>query len=220
MEIGAIELDPRIREAVPGLALACVTAEVVVAESDDGLWARLLAAAERAAEAVPEPAAAPAIAALRGLYRALGKEPSRYRGSPEALVRRARAGKAMPRINNVVDAINVVSVETLLPIGLYDLAHVRPPVAFRRGAAGEAYEGIGKESLNLDGLPVMADAEGPFGSPTSDSRRTMITADARRILAVLFGVTGRDDAERAAALLAELLARHASATRVETSVSA
>ena len=219
MEIGTIEVDPRIREAVPGLALACVRADVAVGDGDDALRERLEAAAARAAESVPEPAAAPPIAALRQLYKALGKEPSRYRGSPEALVRRARAGKPMPRINNVVDAINVVSVETLLPIGLYDLAHVRPPVAFRRGAPGETYEGIGKESLNLDGLPVMADADGPFGSPTSDSRRTMITADARRILAVLFGVTGRDDAERAASLLADLLSRHAAATNVEMFVA-
>lgn len=219
MEIATIEVDPRIREAVPGLALACVVAEVAVGDADDDLTLRLADAAARAAETVAEPAAAPPIAALRGLYKALGKEPSRYRGSPEALVRRAKAGKPMPRINNVVDAINVVSVETLLPIGLYDLAHVRPPLAFRRGAPGEQYEGIGKEALNLDGLPVMADAEGPFGSPTSDSRRTMITADARRILAVLFGVTGRDEAERAAASLADLLARHASARAVETFVA-
>ncbi|HEX5725984.1 MAG TPA: phenylalanine--tRNA ligase beta subunit-related protein [Longimicrobiaceae bacterium] len=210
-----IRVDAQVHEVGPGLVLGCVRAAVVTEPGSAALWAAMNTAGERAAAAVAEPASHPAIAALRDLYRRLGKEPSRYRGSPEALLRRVKAGKGLYRIHNVVDVINLVSLETLLPIGLYDLARVRPPVVFRRGGEGESYDGIGKERLNLEGLPVLADAEGPFGSPTSDSQRTMITPAARDILAVVFGVTGRAELEPAAGLLAGHLRRHASAQGVE-----
>jgi len=213
IEIG---IDSRIREVAPGLVLGCVEAAVVTEPGSEALWAEMNEAGALTSARVGDPAAEPPIAALRALYRALGKEPSRYRGSPEALLRRVRAGKELYRIHNVVDVVNLVSLVTLLPIGLYDRERLAPPVLFRRGEPGETYDGIGKEGLNLDGLPVLADAEGPFGSPTSDSRRTMITPDARRIAAVIFGVTGRGGLEPAVEILAELLRRHASATEVET----
>ena len=211
-----ITIDPRIAEAAPALVLGCARAAVRTEPGSDVLWAEMQDAARDAVADPAEPAARPPIAATREMYRRLGKEPSRYRGSPEALLRRSRAGKELYRIHNVVDVVNLVSLRTCLPIGLYDAAKVRPPVTLRRGAPGEAYDGIGKEQLNLDGLPVLADAEGPFGSPTSDSRRTMITPDARDIVAVVFGVTGRAALEPALALLADLLRRHASASEVET----
>jgi len=211
-----ITIDARIADAAPGLVLGCARAGVRTEPGGDALWAEMREAAREAAADPAEPAARPAIAATRELYRRLGKDPSRYRGSPEALLRRSRAGKELYRIHNVVDVINLVSLRTLLPIGLYDAAKVRPPVILRRGAPGEAYDGIGKEQLNLDGLPVLADAGGPFGSPTSDSRRTMVTGDTRQVVAVVFGVTGRAELEPAMEMLASLLRRHRAANDVET----
>ncbi|HEX6747748.1 MAG TPA: phenylalanine--tRNA ligase beta subunit-related protein [Longimicrobium sp.] len=211
-----IRIDARIAEAAPGLVLGCARAAVRTEPGSDALWAEMQDAAREAIADPAEPPARPAIAATREMYRRLGKEPSRYRGSPEALLRRSRAGKELYRIHNVVDVVNLVSLRTLLPIGLYDAAKVRPPVTLRRGAPGEAYDGIGKEQLNLDGLPVLADAAGPFGSPTSDSLRTMVTGDTREVVAVVFGVTGRASLEPAMALLATLLRRHCGATDVET----
>jgi len=106
---------------------------------------------------LPEPASRAGIAAdfgdARGL-QALGKDPARYRGSAEALLRRVIAGKGLPSINAVVDIINLVSIESRLPIGLYDLAHASGDIVFRAGRAGETYKGIGKYDLNLEGLPV------------------------------------------------------------------
>jgi len=203
-----LTIDPQIHAAAPGLVLGCVRATVRTEPGSDALWAEMQRAAEEAAADPAEPAARPAIAATRELYRRLGKDPSRYRGSPEALLRRARSGKELYRIHNVVDVINLVSLRTLLPIGLYDAAKLRPPLLLRRGADGEAYDGIGKEQLNLDGLPVLADAEGPFGSPTSDSRRTMVTDATSEVLAVVFGVTGRRELEPAMEMLSDLLRRH------------
>lgn len=210
-----LTIDPQILAAAPGLVLGSLHASVRTAPGSDALWEEMRQAAEAAAADPAEPAARAPIAATRELYRRLGKEPSRYRGSPEALVRRARSGKELYRIHNVVDVVNLVSLRTLLPIGLYDAAKVRPPVTLRRGAPGEAYDGIGKEGLNLDGLPVLADAEGPFGSPTSDSRRTMVTETTGEVFAVVFGVIGHEDLEPAMRMLADLLRLHCGASGVE-----
>jgi DNA/RNA-binding domain of Phe-tRNA-synthetase-like protein len=86
--------------------------------------------------------------------------------------------------------INLVSVESRLPIGLYDLAHVEGAIEFRAGRAGETYKGIGKYDLNLEELPLFADAQGPHGSPTSDSERTMVTDATKRVLAIIISFSG------------------------------
>jgi DNA/RNA-binding domain of Phe-tRNA-synthetase-like protein len=114
-------------------------------------------------------------------------------------------GKGLAAINTVVDCNNLLSLETGFSIGTYDRARLAPPLACRPGRPGESYEGIGRGPLNLDGLPVLVDAEGAFGSPTSDSARTMVTTATTAILMVLFGFAPvpveRSHLERARALL-------------------
>ncbi len=147
--------------------------------------------------------------------KALGKDPARYRGSAEALLRRVIAGKGLPRINAVVDIINLVSVESRLSIGLYDLARVQGDIVFRAGRAGETYKGIGKYDLNLEGLPVFCDALGPHGSPTSDSERTMVTSDTKHVLAVIISFGGEAGLDRWTQRTNELFTRFASANGCE-----
>jgi DNA/RNA-binding domain of Phe-tRNA-synthetase-like protein len=151
----------------------------------------------------------PAILATRRGYKALGKDPARYRGSAEALLRRVISGKGLPQINAVVDAINLVSIECRMPIGLYDLAHVDGDVVFRAGRSGESYKGIGKYDLNLEGLPLFADALGPHGSATSDSERTMVTADTSRVLAIIVAFDDAGGLGRWTQRLVGLLERYA-----------
>jgi len=95
-------------------------------------------------------------------------------------------GQGLPTINTLVDALNLCSVRYQLPFGLYDLDNVRPPIVLRRGDTGEGYEGIRKDAVNVTGRPVLADAEGPFGNPSSDSSRTMVTVQTRRALVVVY----------------------------------
>ena len=217
-----IKIAAELLAKCPNAALGCVEAEVQTGPTPSGLADALHACEERIAK-LPEPRAvleAAAILATRSGYKALGKDPARYRGSAEALLRRLLAGKGMPRINNVVDVINLVSVESRLPIGLYDLAHVQGAIEFRAGRAGETYKGIGKYDLNLEGLPLFADAQGPHGSPTSDSERTMVTADTRRVLAIIVSFGGTSGLENAIKRLRELLEVFCSAGEVKsTSVS-
>lgn len=123
----------------------------------------------------------------RQLYRSFGIDPTKTRPSSEALLRRVRRGDRLPRINTLVDICNWCSLEAQLPYGLYDLDQVEPPVCARRGRPGEAYPGIRKDEVHLDGRLTLADVRGPFGNPTSDSARTMVTTSARRLLVVVFG---------------------------------
>jgi DNA/RNA-binding domain of Phe-tRNA-synthetase-like protein len=122
----------------------------------------------------------------RTLYKALGLDPTKTRPSNEALLRRALKGQGLYRINTLVDALNLCSLRSQLPFGLYDLDRIEPPVLLRRGRAGEAYEGIRKGAVNVEGRPVLVDGLGPFGNPTSDSARTMIRLETRRALVAVY----------------------------------
>jgi DNA/RNA-binding domain of Phe-tRNA-synthetase-like protein len=193
-----VTLDEALKVKCPKTALGCVTAQVQALASPEALAAELQTCEQRIL-GLPEPRSvleSPQILATRAAYKTLGKDPARYRGSAEALLRRIIAGKGLPRINTVVDIINLVSVESRLSIGLYDLAHVSGDIVFRAGRAGETYKGIGKYDLNLEGLPVFCDALGPHGSPTSDSERTMVTSGTKNVLAAIISFGGKEGLER------------------------
>lgn len=127
------------------------------------------------------------ISAARQAYKMLGKDPSRYRPSAEALMRRLTQGKGLYRINNVVDTNNLISLRTGFSIGAYDLRTLEPPVVFRKGVTDEGYKAIGRGRLNVENLPIFADSIGPFGSPTSDSERSLISMDTDELLLVIIG---------------------------------
>ena len=212
-----VNIEAELKVKCGRVALACVTAEVETGATPEGLDQELRSCEERIMK-LPEPKAvleSTAILATRAAYKALGKDPARYRGSAEALLRRAIAGKGLPRINNVVDVINLVSFESRLPVGLYDLAHVQGDILFRAGRAGETYKGIGKYDLNLEGLPVFCDALGPHGSPTSDSERTMVTLATKQVIAIIISFGGSDGLERWSQRMSEILKQYTTGRDLE-----
>ncbi len=105
-----------------------------------------------------------------------------------------------------------------MSIGLYDLVHVEGDIVFRAGRGGETYKGIGKYDLNLEGLPVFADARGPHGSPTSDSERTMVTGETRRVIAIIISFSGGEILERWTERLVNLFQLYAAGTGCTQSV--
>jgi DNA/RNA-binding domain of Phe-tRNA-synthetase-like protein len=215
-----VTIDEDLKKKCPRTALGCVTAHVEAPASPAALIVEMKAREQEILE-LPEPRVvleSPQIAATRAAYKALGKDPARYRGSAEALLRRAIAGKGLPQINVVVDVINLVSIESRLSIGLYSLARVSGDIVFRAGRAGETYKGIGKYDLNLEGLPVFCDALGPHGSPTSDSERTMVTSETKHVLAIIISFGGKDVLERWNQRMIQLFQRYASAQQCELCV--
>jgi len=111
----------------------------------------------------------PVIAAVRETFKKCGKDPSRYRPSSEALTRRVIAGKGLESINNVVDAGNITSLMTGIPVGCYDMESLSGDITFRVGKKDDAYKGIARGNISLEGLPILVDDNSPFGSPYSDS---------------------------------------------------
>ncbi len=212
-----VTIDAKLKAKCPRTALACVTARVQPGASPVPLRGEMNQR-ELEIQELPFPRGvleSPQVETVRKAYKSLGKDSARYRGSAEALLRRIVAGKCFPQINAGVDVINLVSVESRLPIGLYDLAHVTGEIVFRAGRAGETYKGIGKYDLNLEGLPIFCDAAGPHGSPTSDSERTMVTAATKQVLGILISFGGAEGLERWAQRMSALLTQHAAAQDVE-----
>lgn len=141
-----------------------------------------LAAAESAVRINP-PAE---VASVRAMYKRVGLDPTKTRPSSEALLRRVRRGDPLPRINSMVDVCNWCSLEFQLPYGLYDAAHIDGDVELRLGRDGESYPGIRKDAVHVGGRIALVDAQGPFGNPTSDSARTMVTTATTQALLVVF----------------------------------
>jgi DNA/RNA-binding domain of Phe-tRNA-synthetase-like protein len=212
-----LTIDPGLKLKCPRAALGFLTARAITRETPHGLLEEMKVR-ETEILHLPEPRTlleSPKILATRAGYKALGKDPARYRGSAEALLRRIISGKGFPQINTVVDIINLVSVESRLPIGLYDLTHVKGDILFRAGRPGETYKGIGKYDLNLEGLPVFSDEVGPHGSPTSDSERTMVTSATQTIAAILVSFGGAEGLESSCQRMTSLLQKYAKGEDVQ-----
>jgi DNA/RNA-binding domain of Phe-tRNA-synthetase-like protein len=215
-----VSIEGALKKKCPRTALGCVTAQVHALASSEALLAEMKTR-QTEIERLPFPRSvlgSPQVEGTRAAYKALGKDPARYRGSAEALLRRVVGGKGLPQINSVVDVINLVSVESRLPVGLYDLGHVVGDVVFRAGRAGETYKGIGKYDLNLEDLPLFSDTVGPHGSATSDSERTMVTTETKEVLAVIVSFGGPENLDRWTQRLGALLQQYAAGTEIVTSI--
>jgi DNA/RNA-binding domain of Phe-tRNA-synthetase-like protein len=152
-----------------------------VRERDSRLDARL-ADAERKVRANP-PAESMTV---RTMYKRVGLDPTKTRPSNEALLRRIRKEQPLPRVNSLVDVINWCSLEFQLPYGVYDRRRIHGSVTLRLGRDGEEYSGIRKDVVHVAGRITLVDDLGPFGNPTSDSARTMITTATTDALVVVF----------------------------------
>ncbi|HKN00923.1 MAG TPA: phenylalanine--tRNA ligase beta subunit-related protein [Candidatus Binataceae bacterium] len=213
-----------IRIDLPGVKLGIVEADdvrVVLVQTELAqLMDRVCEQKRRKFSVESLPDAEP-VRSVRAMFREWGLDPSKYRPSSEALLRRVVQGKGLYRVSNIVDIGNLGSIETGWPYGCYDRSRIQPPIVFRHGAAGERYERVGKEMWHLEGRPVLADAEGPFGSPISDSTRSMITESTREALIVIYAPAGAPDAalESATTKLAERLTQFATAAAVRFGAS-
>jgi DNA/RNA-binding domain of Phe-tRNA-synthetase-like protein len=166
------------------------------------------------------PSEIPGLGPARDLYRAFRIDPTRTRPSSEALLRRILQGKPLPRILSAVDLCNLLSLRFLLPLGLYDAERISGEVTLRRGRPSESYPGIRKEEVHLEGRPVLSDAEGPFGNPTSDSLRTSVTAGTRSLWLMIFAPAdfSRATLEAYAGRAGEEIRRHLAPAGKDTAI--
>jgi DNA/RNA-binding domain of Phe-tRNA-synthetase-like protein len=127
----------------------------------------------------------PTVAGLRRLFRAAGCDPTRYRPSSEALLRRLLKGAEMPEIHPLVDLNNCLSAELAVPCCVMAEGTFEPPYVLRAGQAGESYESL-RGPFNLEGKPLLVDALGPCDAPITGSQRVKVSADTMRATLVAY----------------------------------
>ncbi len=194
LSCGVIVLDPVSVFENPAVAEATAEVGLLLQTKYDGL----------------KPSEIEGLAEARTLYKSFGMDPSRHRPSSEALLRRVMKGKDLYQISNAVDSCNLACLKFLLPVGMYDLDLVASDVVLRAGIEGESYGGIRKGDVNLDGRLGLFDQKGPFGSPTSDSARTCVSPESKRVLAVIMATNTYSSVRMNAAIdtFVELFTEH------------
>jgi DNA/RNA-binding domain of Phe-tRNA-synthetase-like protein len=144
------------------------------------------------------------VAALRRLFREAGSDPSRYRPSSEALLRRLLKGEDVPTIHPLVDLNNCLSAGLAVPCCVMAEETVTPPFVFRTGQPGESYHSL-RGPLALEGKPLLVDAQGPCDTPISGNQRVKVTPETQRAWLVAYLPAGVVEPERVETLLRELL---------------
>ena len=154
----------------------------------------------------------PIVRAYRDFFWRVGIDPTKTRPSAEALVRRVLRGKPFPRIIPVVDAGNIASAYTMVPIGIYDMGKAKPPLKLVMSSGGEIFKPIGgMDEVLKSGVPVLKDAEGRVLHiyPHRDCRDTSVSEHTREVLIMGAGVPNVPKAlvKRAVRIVNELLSK-------------
>ncbi|MBR3092160.1 MAG: hypothetical protein IKG99_03950 [Bacteroidaceae bacterium] len=211
LEQKTIIVSDEMHEVCPQFVGAAVYAEFVNTPYNTALWQEIdrYLAEYTKTQTVDTIKLIPAIEATRAVYRRCGKDPSRYRPSGEALIRRVLKGKGLYQIDTAVDLINLASIAYGYSIGGFDYDKiVGERIVLGIGREGEPYEGIGRGMLNIEGLPVYRDAEGGIGTPTSDNERTKIDSSTCHLLALVNGYDGNADTVMKTAQMIQQLLRN------------
>ena len=208
-----VKVSSEIEQVCPRFAGAVVEAQVVNTTFCQPLWDEIHELGERyrATLTTESLKKMTSIAATRRVYKACGKDPSRYRPASEALIRRMLQGKELYQIDTLVDLINLASIAFGYSIGGFDASKfVGDTLTLGVGREGEPYEGIGRGLINIAGLPVYRDAEGGVGTPTSDHERTKIQLSTTHLVVLINGYDGdRERVMQNARYIQDLLRRHA-----------
>ena len=209
-----LQIDPEMKALWQATRVGCFQYKVQVEKKNEEMWRYLKKDIfKKTKDAIFDFGVneIPNIKESRQAYKAFGKDPSRYRVSSEALIRRIGQGKGLYEVNTVVDVNNLISIQSGFSVGSYDADKIGEELIFRVGRDKETYKGIGKDEIKIDGLPVLADADGAIGSSTSDSERAMITEEASEVLTLIYSFADNQDLERAMEYGKEYLEKYAGA---------
>ena len=216
-----VKIDERIRAVCPEIKIGMVRATVVNSETCDELWTEIERAAEQVVNTYELLAinARPAIAGTRRLYKALGKDPGRYRVASEQLCRRLVRGLGIYRLTTLIDVVNLVSIKSGYAISGLDADKiVGDTLTLGVGMRGEEYHGIGRGLLNIEGMPVYRDEVGGIATPTSDEERTKFKIDTVKVQININAFAPEMDIKEAVEWMARLLEKYAQATNIETKI--
>ncbi|MBB1537925.1 MAG: hypothetical protein HG458_001220 [Prevotella sp.] len=207
-----IVVSSEIQTVCPEFVGACVEANVSNSPYCQPLWDEIDAMGNKYRSTLTTESLKQlsGIAATRRVYRACGKDPSRYRPASEALIRRQLTNKSLYQIDTLVDLTNLASIAYGYSIGGFDADRFDgDTLTLGIGRAGEPYEGISRGMINIEGLPVYRDAIGGVGTPTSDNERTKITLQTTHLVVLINGYDGNEANVKAnAEYIQELLRKY------------
>lgn len=214
-----IEIEDKIREKCKEYAIVYMEADVENGPTSDSLKDEIARLADSISKEykIEDINKRPGIATTRKAYKLFGKDPNRYRPSQEQLMRRIVRGLGLYTLTNLVDTGNLLSLSTGCSVGVFDRDKISGGVIrLGVGEENEPYEGIGRGVLNISGMPVLRDAEGGFGTPTSDHERTKTELETRRILVTLH-IFDRSqyDIDQIASLMEDLFTKYCAAKNIK-----
>ena len=216
-----IKIDDELLEICPKLQLGCIQYTANVEKGSKELWNKINDEIKRIEKevSIEDINKEKNIKDSRELYKKIGKDPHRYRISSEALIRRIVQKKGLYKINNVVDANNLISIISKFSVGSYDIDKLGENLTFRIGKKGESYKGIGKDIVNTEKLPVFSDEFGAYGSPTSDSEKAMIKNDTKHILTVLISFSNDSNLKEEMKKAISVLEKYVGAKNISSYIS-
>jgi DNA/RNA-binding domain of Phe-tRNA-synthetase-like protein len=190
-----IAISPELKTICPELKLNCLECDLLVEQSDPGLRELINTKIRNTSSGlhIEDISNLPAIAASRKAFKKLGKDPSRYRFSAEALLRRIINRKELYLVNNVIDILNMISFESGYSIGGYDSLKISGNIICGIGKKAETYHAIGRGDMNIANIIVLRDDIGSFGTPVSDSERTKVSMQTKKFLMIFFNFSNRDE---------------------------
>lgn len=206
-----VKISEKLKEVCPDIKLGCIQANVKVKKSSKQLLNEINTYCEELIEeiSIEDITSLPRIKDARETYKKLGKSPSKYRVSSEALIRRILQKRGLYKINNIVEINNLISLKSKFSVGSYNTKNIQSPICLTIGEEGQKYKGIGKELINIENIPVLSDLVSTFGSPTSDSERAMITNETIEIFMCIYSFSGDKEIEGYLKYAKELLELYA-----------
>ena len=135
----------------------------------------------------------PVVRAYRDLYWKLDIDPTKTRPSGEALLRRVLHGKPLPAISTVVDAYNLASLKTIIPLSGFDLKLLKLPLHLRFSRENEEFLGIGMQKpikLKSNMLVLADETQILCMYPHRDADATKITANTKEVMIVGYSAPG------------------------------
>ena len=208
-----ITISSEIKDILPNFNVLAYTMDVKLLDSSV-IEEEIRKTEERISEeyTLEEVLSIPLIKEARDSYKKLGKDPSRYRLACESLLRRIVKGNKLYRINNLVDAGNILSIDLNRSTAVLDLDKIEGDITIRMGKETDIYEGIGRGIINVSNIPLYCDNISPFGSPTSDTLRTSVNDNTKKILLMIICFNSMNNKDEARAI--ELFTKYCDAKNI------
>jgi DNA/RNA-binding domain of Phe-tRNA-synthetase-like protein len=131
------------------------------------------------------------IISYRNLQSKFGQDPKIQLPAVENMLVRGILQGKFPTINSAVDSANIISIENLIPIGLFDFDKITGGIELRLAGETDQFIPIGKtkpEKIKA-GLPVLSDSEKIFSAiGVRDSEATKIMSSSKRLLILSWGI--------------------------------